>query len=76
MNTDMKQQTAVEWLIDELRNQMHHGALDAITISKLKLQAKAMERKQMIAAYDAGKDDHHHMSYAKEYYNRTYGGDE
>jgi hypothetical protein len=33
------------------------------------------EKEQIIDAYDAGKDDHHHMSFAKEYYNETYGGD-
>ena len=32
----MKKQTAVEWLIDEIRNHIkEHGRLDAITISEL-----------------------------------------
>jgi hypothetical protein len=75
MNTNMKKQTAVDWLEHEIRVRYHSGALDLITISELKLHAKAMEREQIVDAYDAGKDDHHHMSFAKEYYNRTFGGD-
>jgi ASC-1-like (ASCH) protein len=44
----MKKQTAVEWLVDELRNHIAQGTLDAIAISKLKMQAKEIEREQMI----------------------------
>jgi ASC-1-like (ASCH) protein len=44
----MSKQTAVEWLVDELRNHIAQGTLDAIAISKLKMQAKEMEREQMI----------------------------
>ena len=41
----MKKQTAVEWLIDEIRNHIkEHGRLDAITISKLKIKAKSIEK--------------------------------
>ena len=44
----MSKQTAVEWLIDEIRNHIkEHGRLDAITISELKMKAKAMEKEQM-----------------------------
>jgi hypothetical protein len=68
----MKKQTAVEWLVDELRMRYDSGALDAISISILKMRAKAMEKEQMLDAYNAGKDDHHHMSYAEQYYNETY----
>jgi hypothetical protein len=46
----MKKQTAVEWLVDELRNQIEQGTLDAIAISELKMKAKAMEKEQL---YDA-----------------------
>ena len=38
-------------------------------------KAEAMEKEQMLDAYNAGKDDHHHMSYAEQYYNETYGND-
>ena len=44
----MSKNTAVEWLVDELRNQIAQGTLDAIAISKLKMQAKEIEREQMI----------------------------
>ena len=44
----MSKQTAVEWLIDEIRNHIkEHGRLDAITISEFKMKAKAMEKEQM-----------------------------
>jgi len=50
----MSKNTAVEWLVNELRNQIAEGTLDAIAISKLKMQAKAMEREQIEEAYKAG----------------------
>ncbi len=47
----MKKQTAVEWLVDEIRNHIkEHGRLDAITISELKMEAKKMERGQILRA--------------------------
>ena len=47
----MKKQTAVEWLIDEIRNHIQeHGRLDAITISELKMKAKEIERGQILRA--------------------------
>jgi hypothetical protein len=67
MNTDMKKETAIEWLIGEL-----NGYDEDCEIFRI---AKAMEKEQMLDAYNAGKDDHHHMSYAEQYYNETYGGD-
>ena len=50
----MSKNTAVEWLVTELRNQIAGGTLDAIAISKLKMQAKAMEREQIKESYKAG----------------------
>jgi len=64
----MKKETAIEWLIGEL-----NGYDEDCEIFRI---AKAMEKEQMLDAYNAGKDDHHHMSYAEQYYNKTYGGDE
>ena len=63
----MKKETAIEWLIGEL-----NGYDEDCEIFRI---AKAMEKEQMLDAYNAGKDDHHHMSYAEQYYNETYGGD-
>ena len=74
----MSKNTAVEWLVTELRNQIAEGTLDAIAISKLKMQAKAMEREQIIKAFCEGYD-HDGDNYDKaeiKYYNETYKGGE
>lgn len=69
----MKKQTAVEWLVDELRNQIAQGTLDAIAISKLKMQAKAMEREQMIDFAQMWQDSAIEKYDCKEdLYNQTY----
>ena len=72
----MKNQTAVEWLIDELRNQIAEGTLNAITISKLKMKAKEMEKEQIVDAYIdvAYSDDSRRLlrMTAELYYNETY----
>ena len=67
-----KKQTAVEWLVDEIRNHLKkHGTLDAITISELKMKAKAVEKQQILSAFDSGEacwyDDF------SEYYTSSYG---
>jgi hypothetical protein len=51
----MKKQTAVEWLVDELRSQIEQGTLDAIAISELKMKAKEMECAQIIKAFNDSK---------------------
>ena len=54
----MKKETAVEWLIDEIRNQIKvHGKLNAISLSKLKMKAKAMEKEQISQAYTIGVEE-------------------
>ena len=83
----MKKQTAVEWLVDELRNQIAQGTLDAIAISRLKMQAKAMEREQIEQVFYlenvkwvAKTDDNGRLGLTNEikypdaeaYYNDTY----
>jgi len=75
MSTDMKKQTAVEWLEHEIRVRYHSGALDLITISELKLHAKAMENKQIVEAYWDGACNWDNEKTAEQYYNETYGGD-
>jgi hypothetical protein len=70
-----KKQTAVEWLISEIRNHIkEHGRLDAITISELKMKAKAMEKKQIIDAYRYGESNNFYRTeiIAKDYYTSTY----
>jgi hypothetical protein len=84
MNTDMKKQTAVEWLVDELKTELFYARemtridnkriLDEIT-----KEAKAMEKEQIFEAYiDVADDDTNRRLLtiaAEQYYNETYGGD-
>ena len=54
----MKNQTAVEFLIDEIRNCIkQNGRLDAINISKLRTICKAMEKQQISEAYTTGVEE-------------------
>ncbi|NBT88342.1 MAG: hypothetical protein EBT51_08590 [Flavobacteriaceae bacterium] len=68
----MTKQTAVEWLVDELRKQITEGTLNAISISELKMKAKEMEKLQIIDAYNYGQYNYEDPF---GYYNETYGGD-
>ena len=85
----MSRQTAVELLVDAIRGHIAEGTLDAITISRAKMIAKAMEREQMIDAYSNGWHDGQdvilqqskHMDKGgddagTQYYNETYKGGE
>jgi hypothetical protein len=47
----MSNKTAVEYLIDVIRNRIADGTLNAIILSELKIEAKMMERDQIIEAY-------------------------
>jgi hypothetical protein len=62
----MKQQTAVEWLIEKLELDMYQD-LDDNTI-KIIDQAKAMEKEQIIDAVNNGWRQYD----GKTYYNETY----
>jgi hypothetical protein len=72
----MKKQTAVEWLIEQI------GWYNLELLSDLRFEidkAKAMEKEQIVDAYDAGlfdgsMDDVNNRMH-KQYYNETYGGD-
>jgi len=72
----MKKQTAVEFLIDEIRNQIKvHGKLNAITLSKLKMQAKEMEKQQISEAYRTGVEEdiyNNPLRTGEMYYNQTF----
>lgn len=78
----MKKQTAVEWLLDELKTELFYARemtridnkriLDEIT-----KEAKAMEKEQIQSAYKDGLIQHPNDFLSQEqYYNETYGGDE
>lgn len=47
----MSNRTAVEFLIDELRNHIAEGTLDALAITRLRRQAKDLEKCQIIEAF-------------------------
>jgi hypothetical protein len=75
----MSKETAVDWLVHELRTRYHSGALDSITISEFKMHAKALEKEQMLNAfitaheYEHGDDARGYFTkdFIK-YYNETY----
>lgn len=71
----MIKQTAVEWLIDEIRNHIkEHGRLDAITISALRTMGKGMEKQQIIEANeDSSTNELGELLSGEQYYNETYG---
>jgi hypothetical protein len=76
MIIDMTNQTAVEFLIDEIRNQIKvHGKLSAISLSKLKMQAKEMEKQQISEAYRTGVEEdvyNNPLRTGEMYYNQTF----
>ena len=68
----MSKQTAVEWLVDELEK--HHVFHDIKNTNAYQI-AKAMEREQIIYAYDTNRDINT-IQTAEHYYNETYKGGE
>ena len=75
----MSRETAVELLVDAIRGHIAEGTLDAITISRAKMIAKAMEREQIEFAHLMGLITNLEIEateQAKDYYNRTYKGGE
>jgi len=74
--------TAVEWLADKIKWNWQDIEYGEISMSNLVEQAKAMEKEQIIDAwdngfangYDLGKyDDDCNPDDAEQYYNETYG---
>jgi uncharacterized Fe-S cluster-containing MiaB family protein len=59
-----KKQTAVEWLMENL-----HTAKNPFE------QAKAMEKEQMIKAFNEGTFANDEKVTAEQYYNETYGNE-
>jgi hypothetical protein len=74
----MSKQTAVEWLQEQLKKGVDFNPLDKNSyldnVEKLFNQAKAMEREQIIDAYDKNKMGR--VDYGEQYYNETYKGSE
>ena len=78
----MKQQTAVEWLVDQIKSDQNQKALSASEWMEVIEQAKQMEKEQIMKAYDDGVDYeisiYSNMGVltamdSEEYYNETYG---
>lgn len=74
----MSKKTAVEWLVNELEK--HHIKLD-LKNTVVFIQAKAIEKEQIIDAYDYGfadgwdegkYDDDARYAGAEQYYNETF----
>jgi hypothetical protein len=77
-----KNQSAVEWLVQEIRNHIkEHGRLDAITISALRTMAKGIEKQQMdkvsedwfVEGCSHIKDNKRIYQSFEDYYISTYG---
>ena len=71
-----KKQTAVEFLIDEIRNRINENSkLDALTIVILKMKAKSIEKQQIGDAYWDGVcnwDDTKDSCYWDQYYDKIF----
>ena len=77
----MKQQTSVEWLVDEIEKHYitNIGTLDPTIVIELRRQAKAMENEQYYESYRAGNsflnsDSLDFKDFFDEFYYKTYGG--
>jgi hypothetical protein len=69
--TNNKQQTGVEWLIEQFYNNV------GMLTSKKLLKAKEMEKERIIKAYNedlhGGLSGHRKFNDGEDYYNKTYG---
>jgi hypothetical protein len=66
-------QTAVEWLIEELRGDIIKGDFiyNGVITSELIDQAKEMEKEQIMDAYIFGLQDEYVIG-SQQYYNKTF----
>jgi hypothetical protein len=69
-------QTAVEWLVQFIHSEQYQKAFGQTYISiELVEQAKAMEKEQIVDAFDTGLEEWTPIEYSdgQHYYNHTYG---
>lgn len=74
-----KQESAVNWLIDEamklvvqyMQGTLNEDTLDEV-IYELRTKAKAMEKEQIKDAWDNGCEDDGIIDNAEQYYNQTF----
>ena len=71
----MNKETAVEWLINELKLNDTIEKENLIIARQIIKQAKAMERDQIVEAYWEGACNWDNEKTAEQFYNETYGGD-
>lgn len=62
-------QTAVEWLLIQIHK---HWNSEGLSFEKILEQAKAMEKEQIINAYDEGEYDCGCNGDSEQYYNKTF----
>lgn len=71
-----KQQTAVDWLTEAIEQHiLTFGNLPFNVLSKLKKEAKAMEKEQIETAYNAGREfgcKYDDPETGEHYYNETF----
>lgn len=68
MNIKIRQKTAVDWLVNNLKSHFEHNG-DLLEVVHFSFnQAKEMEKEQIIEAYCNGDDN---IS-AEQYYNETF----
>ena len=73
----MKKQTAVEWLVEQIKSDQNQKALSASEWMEVIEQAKEMEREQIEEAYNNGCEERHNEPVnGEQYYNETYKGGE
>ena len=70
-------QTAVEWLLDQLENQVSDDGKQTMSLKVtgfLREQAKEMEKQQIIDAYDKSYMDRYYYNGKNgvQYYNKTF----
>ena len=77
----MKQQTAVEWLVEQLQltrdfqrviNEVNQSSTSVRDVLE---EAKEMEKEQIITAWMATDNELQRIA-AEQYYNETYGGEQ
>ena len=70
----MKQQTAVEWLINQLHKKQY-GDYPELSYNKMFDQAKEMEKQQIADAYESGQNETangYYIRLGEQFYNKNY----
>lgn len=69
-----KKQTAVEWLVEQIKSDQNQKSLSASEWMQVINQAKQMEKEQILDAYGIVETtEQGDIMNAEQYYNETYG---